>query len=68
MREAPKGRLIQPQVQTIRELLDKGCTALCCTPEGMEGALAALAAPRRSSSPTRRPSHVRPPCDRRARR
>ena len=30
--EAPKGRLILPQVQVIRELLDRGCTPLCCTP------------------------------------
>lgn len=43
--QAPKGRLIKPQVQTLRELLDRGCNALCCTAEGMESALAALAAP-----------------------
>ena len=41
--EAPKGRLILPQVQTIRELLDKGCTAVCCTPETMPAALGKLA-------------------------
>lgn len=41
-KSAPKGRLIQPQVQTIRELLDRGCTPICCTPEHMEQALAAL--------------------------
>lgn len=41
---APKGRLIMPQVQTLRELLDKGCNSLCCTPENMPQALAALAA------------------------
>jgi len=29
--QAPKGRLILPQVQTIRELLDKKCTVLCAT-------------------------------------
>ncbi len=29
--QAPRGRLILPQVQTIRELLDKGCTVTCCT-------------------------------------
>lgn len=29
--QAPKGRLILPQVQTIRELLDKKCKALCVT-------------------------------------
>ena len=42
---APKGRLIQPQVQTIRELLDRGCTPICCTPDRMEQALSTLAAP-----------------------
>lgn len=42
--EAPKGRLILPQVQVIRELLDRGCTPLCCTPESLSGALAALSA------------------------
>lgn len=44
-KSAPKGRLIQPQVQTIRELLDRGCTPICCTPDRMEQALAALATP-----------------------
>jgi [FeFe] hydrogenase H-cluster maturation GTPase HydF len=39
---APKGRLIQPQVQTIRELLDKGCIPVCCTPDRMAEALASL--------------------------
>lgn len=29
--QAPRGRLILPQVQTIRNLLDKGCTTVCCT-------------------------------------
>lgn len=29
--QAPKGRLILPQVQTIRELLDKKCVIHCCT-------------------------------------
>lgn len=42
---APKGRLIQPQVQTIRELLDRNCTVVSCTTEGMPAALGALAAP-----------------------
>ena len=37
--EAPKGRLILPQVQMIRELLDRGCTPLCCTPDSLSGAL-----------------------------
>ena len=44
-KSAPKGRLIQPQVQTIRELLDRGCIPICCTPDRMAEALAALAAP-----------------------
>ena len=44
-KSAPKGRLIQPQVQTIRELLDRGCTPICCTPDRMSQALAALATP-----------------------
>ena len=43
--EAPKGRLIQPQVQTIRELLDIDCVAVGCTPGTMETALAALKKP-----------------------
>ena len=46
-KSAPKGRLIQPQVQTIRELLDRGCTPICCTPDRMEQALATLDAPPR---------------------
>ncbi len=44
-RQAPKGRLILPQVQTIRELLDKVCTVVCCTPDGMEKALNSLKEP-----------------------
>ena len=44
-KSAPKGRLIQPQVQTIRELLDRGCTPICCTPDRMAETLAVLAAP-----------------------
>ena len=42
---APKGRLIMPQVQTLRELLDRGCSAVCCTPESMQRTLEALATP-----------------------
>ncbi len=42
---APKGRLILPQVQTIRDLLDNRCTVIGCTPAGMEAALAALKNP-----------------------
>lgn len=44
-KSAPKGRLIQPQVQTIRELLDRGCVPICCTPDRMPEALAALETP-----------------------
>ena len=43
--EAPKGRLIQPQVQTIRALLDDACVVIGCTPETMDAALAALKHP-----------------------
>ena len=40
--QAPKGRLILPQVQTMRELLDKKCIVMSCTTDRMEDALAAL--------------------------
>lgn len=40
--EAPKGRIILPQVQVIRELLDRGCNPLCCTPDSLQQALASL--------------------------
>ena len=40
--QAPKGRLILPQVQTLRELLDRKCTAVSTTADGLERALAAL--------------------------
>ncbi len=40
--QAPKGRLILPQVQTLRELLDKKCTAVSTTADGLERALSAL--------------------------
>ena len=43
--EAPKGRLILPQVQVLRELLDRGCLPLCCQPAQLPEALAALQAP-----------------------
>lgn len=42
---APAGRLILPQVQTIRALLDRGCHVLCVTPEQLPAALSQLAAP-----------------------
>jgi len=40
--QAPKGRLILPQVQTIRELLDRKCTTVATTSDGFEKALAVL--------------------------
>ena len=40
--QAPKGRLILPQVQTIRELLDGKCTTVCTTADGLGRALGAL--------------------------
>ena len=40
--QAPKGRLILPQVQTIRELLDKKCIIVSCTPEKMKESLSVL--------------------------
>ena len=40
--EAPKGRLILPQVQVLRELLDRDCTPLCCTPDSLSAALSTL--------------------------
>mgnify|MGYP002625234250 CR=1 FL=1 len=43
--QAPKGRLILPQVQTLRDLMDKGCIATCCTTEGIDQALASLREP-----------------------
>lgn len=42
---APKGRLILPQVQTLRELLDKGAIATCVQPEQYADALAAMQQP-----------------------
>ena len=40
--EAPKGRLILPQVQVLRELLDRGCVPHCCTPDSLPAALESL--------------------------
>ncbi len=40
--QAPAGRLILPQVQTLRELLDKRCTAVSTTVEGLERTLKLL--------------------------
>lgn len=42
---APKGRLIKPQVEVIRELLDRGCTAICCQPDRLAATLNALTTP-----------------------
>ena len=43
--EAPKGRLILPQVQVLRELLDLGCVPVCCQPDGLQRALDGLSTP-----------------------
>ena len=42
-KEAPKGRLILPQVQILRELLDRGCVPHSCTHESLPTAMASLA-------------------------
>lgn len=39
---APKGRLILPQQQTLRELLDLHCIALVCQPEELKATLESL--------------------------
>lgn len=43
--QAPKGRLILPQVQTLRELLDKKCLVMSVTTDKLTAALAALKEP-----------------------
>jgi len=43
--QAPKGRLILPQVQTMRELLDKKCLIMSCTTDKLPQTLKALARP-----------------------
>lgn len=43
--QAPKGRLILPQVQTIRELLDKKCSVVCCTTDKLATTLENLKTP-----------------------
>lgn len=45
--QAPKGRLILPQVQTLRELLDKKCLVMSCTTDKLEAMLKAMANPPR---------------------
>ncbi|MFZ2539456.1 MAG: GTPase, partial [Oscillospiraceae bacterium] len=37
--EAPKGRLILPQVQTTRDLLDNNCIIVSCTPDTFDATL-----------------------------
>ena len=43
--QAPEGRLILPEVQTIRETLDRHCIAMCVQPGEMEDALSMLKSP-----------------------
>ena len=43
--QAPKGRLILPQVQTIRALLDLGCSVISCKTEDMQRTLELLKEP-----------------------
>lgn len=43
--QSPKGRLILPQVQTIRELLDRKCIVMSCTTDKLDETLRALANP-----------------------
>lgn len=45
--QAPKGRLILPQVQTIRDLLDNRCVVLSVTADKLDEGLAALREPPR---------------------
>ncbi len=40
--QAPKGRLIKPQMEVLRELLDKKCVAMCCGVDEYSSALASL--------------------------
>ncbi|MDR3077184.1 MAG: [FeFe] hydrogenase H-cluster maturation GTPase HydF [Planctomycetota bacterium] len=44
-KEAPKGRLILPQVQTLRDVLDGGGMAMVCRETELAGALAKLKSP-----------------------
>lgn len=43
--QAPKGRLILPQVQTIRELLDRKCITICVTADKIKQGLSSLVKP-----------------------
>ncbi len=44
-KQAPKGRLILPQVATLRELLDVHARTMCVAPEEIESALSVLTEP-----------------------
>lgn len=44
-KQAPKGRLILPQVQVIRELLDRKCVVISVTTEKLSVALSSLLSP-----------------------
>ena len=48
---APKGRLILPQQQVVRELLDAGASALVCQPPQLVSILGRAVAPRPSEPP-----------------
>ena len=39
---APKGRIILPQQQVLRELLDHHCSVICCQPEELSDAIGGL--------------------------
>ncbi len=39
---APKGRIILPQQLTLREILDRKCTAIVCQPEQLKGTIEGL--------------------------
>ncbi len=43
--QAPKGRLILPQVQTLRELLDKKCIVMSVTTDQLDAALKVMSEP-----------------------
>ena len=43
---APKGRLILPQQQTIRDILEKGCSAVVCRDTELAAVLKGMPAPR----------------------
>ncbi len=60
-KEAPKGRLILPQVQSIRDLLDTDAMALMVKERELKSALERLNRPPRWWSPTPRPSSRWPP-------